>query len=328
MRASSWIKRRNRVFQKSASRIVRNSPNIDVVVAQYTASAEVFHACSDSVVKVLNYPIAHHRWLMNAMQSESLRNPKWSPLLQGHDFTEDELQSLDREIELADLVLVPCSFAASTFIEYGIPASKISIIALGCETANKPQNPKIISSDQPLQILFAGQATQRKGIGYLVEAIQELPGVELTIVGTCSQAARRMIDRYSNISVVPSLPRDELYRLMQESDLLVLPSLAEGFGLVALEAMANGTPCLLSKETFGPDLIRHGENGYILNEVSTESLASAIRKIQNDRSNLVSVGLRASMTATEYSWERYSISVAKRILELHEQLHRTGVASS
>lgn len=316
--AATAIRNRNNAFQKGVKRFLDQHSDVRVVIGQYTAAADAFSQCPKGVLKVLNYPIAHHRWLMAAMKEEGLLNPKWEQLLQGHDFTSEELRLLDEEIEMADLILVPSSFAAQTFLESGVPASKLSVIPLGCASEGIEEHPssKVDPVATPLKVLFAGQATQRKGIGYLVEAVEQVADVQLTIVGPSTSTARSIIGRHKNVVMHGSMPRDKLFQVMRDSDLLVLPSLAEGFGLVALEAMANGTPCLLSNRSFGPDLITHGDNGYILNDISKESIMDSLKEIAGAKNSLSAVGGRAAATARHYSWSRYSETVAEKIEEL------------
>lgn len=315
------LQARNRIFQRKVVKLLRRTPDVDVLIAQYTSADEVFRHAPAGVTKVLNYPIAHHRWLMDAMSDEANVNPEWKNLLQGHDFTERELVSLDQEIELADAVLVPSSFAASTFVERGVPREKLVVIPLGCEPAPAGSGAGTGSfgeEDGLFKVIFAGQATQRKGIGYLVEAVDFLGDVELTVVGPASAECRTIMASYENVTLVRSQPRDKLYELLREADLLVLPSLAEGFGLVALEAMANGTPCLVSRRTFAEDIIVHGENGYILEEVSSASIAEALASIRRDKDALALVSGRAATSAEYFSWDRYSAVVSQEILKLME----------
>jgi glycosyltransferase involved in cell wall biosynthesis len=316
--AAAAIGKRNDAFQKGTKRFLLEHPDVGVVIAQYTAAADTFRQCPEGVLRILNYPIAHHRWLMRAMQEEANRNPTWKALLQGHDFTPQQLKSLDEEIEMADTILVPSSFAARTFVESGVSPSKLCVIPLGCDLGRSQGADSERSSNAGLRVLFAGQATQRKGIGYLIEAVHELDDVHLTIVGSTTPEARSLIARHKNITLKASVPRSTLYDLMRQADILALPSLAEGFGLVALEAMANGTPCLLSAETFGPDLIVDGENGYILKGVSKAFILDALAEIGNDRESLAEVGKRAALTAAEFSWSRYAQDIAEKIAQLSD----------
>lgn len=322
--AAQATRMRNREFQRRACRYIRETPNIQAVVGQYTASTDVFRECLSGVTKILNYPIAHHRWLKDAMQKEADSNPKWKHLLQGHDFTSEQLNALDEEIGMADAILVPSTFAASTFIMSGVPAEKLIVTPLGCDPRPDP-SPTAIKAElegEKLRVLFAGQVTQRKGVGYLVEAVHKLDDAELLIVGPSTPEARDLVERHRNVTVRPSVPRQELYQLMDEADILVLPSLAEGFPLGAIEAMANGTPCLVSNATFGTDVIVHGDNGYILDTVSVDSIVEALTEIGRARETLVGVGIRAAETATDFSWARYSRDIAEEIEELCERARK------
>ncbi|MBD1541857.1 glycosyltransferase family 4 protein [Arthrobacter sp. IA7] len=256
---------------------------------------------------------------MTAMQEEAVRNPKWSHLLQGHDFSPEQLEALDREIELADHILVPSSFAVRTFLESGVPPEKLVMFPLGCASPDEFSVSDIESAvreKRALRVIYAGQVTQRKGIGYLLEAIAGLEGVQLQVVGTAGVQARTALSAYDNVEYIESQPRRNLYQLLQKADVLALPSLAEGFGLVALEAMANGTPCILSRNTFAADVVDDGRNGFILDDVSIEAIQSLITKIGGDPESLERIGAAAAQTAREYSWDRFGAGVARWVLSV------------
>ncbi len=85
-------------------------------------------------------------------------------------------------------------------------------------------------SNRPLRVLFVGALIQRKGIGYLLDAIDQLGSqVELTIVGGRFQANSRVDEACSRWRWFESLPHSRCLDLMQEADVLVLPSLTEGW---------------------------------------------------------------------------------------------------
>ena len=97
---------------------------------------------------------------------------------------------------------------------------------------------------------------------------------------------------------------------MQNADVLLFPSLFEGFGLVITEAMSQGTPVITTDRTIGPDIIRHNENGWIIDAGSTEAIVEAIENILADRRQLIDVGKSAMETARLRPWSRYGEELA------------------
>lgn len=308
-RRGASLRRYLDAFEKSASTAVKKH---DVVFAQYLSAKEIF-AKADGL-KLLNYPIAHHAWVAKAFEQEAERNPKWSHYL--HSFGESNVDSerLDQEIESADYVFVPSSFVRETFTSAGVSASKIVVAPLGWEPAsveNGSAGKACWSPRAKLKALYAGQVTQRKGISYLVSAVSDLHDVELLVVG---QAMPNIVEELaaiskSNVRIVDSVSRGALRQLMSEADVLVLPSLAEGFPLVAIEAMSVGTPCLLTVNTLAPDLIVDGHNGVIIETGSSESIASALKKLAREPELLALMSKNAAATAQEYTWKRYETQI-------------------
>src|SRR5206468_9345000 len=96
---------------------------------------------------------------------------------------------------------------------------------------------------------------------------------------------------------IPSLPHQQILKLMHEHDVLVFPSLFEGFGLVITEAMSQGTPVITTERTVGPDIIDHGQNGWIVEAGSTEALQQAIEELIFKPELVAETGLKAIETA-------------------------------
>ena len=102
---------------------------------------------------------------------------------------------------------------------------------------------------------------------------------------------------------------------MQEHDVLLFPSLFEGFGLVITEAMSQGTPVITTDRTAGPDLIDHGENGWIVEAGSTLALKTCIEQLIEKPETIVKVGKAAIETARKRPWEVYGKELAEAILK-------------
>jgi glycosyltransferase involved in cell wall biosynthesis len=317
------VERRMTAFRSDTAAWVRRlAPQL--LVAQYTSALGAFQA-SPEATKILLYPIAHHDWMAKHLGLEARANPEWAPFLQGADLTIQRRRLLDDEIALASHIVVPSSFARQTFIDSGVAASRLHVLPLGGELDRRHSVNHPLTNQghnvRPLRVLFAGQVNQRKGLSYLLDAASGLQGqVELSLIGPASEAIRQKLRQdYPNVEVGRSLPRPKLLEAMRAADVLVLPSLAEGFGLVALEAMSVGTPAVVTGRTFGSDIIRSGENGWIAEAASADALRTILKRLAEDRTAIVSVGIAAQHTAEQYSWTNYTASIRQF---LAEQLNR------
>ena len=93
---------------------------------------------------------------------------------------------------------------------------------------------------------------------------------------------------------------------MHAAHVLVLPSVFEGFGLVIPEAMSTGMPVIASTHTAGPEIIREGLDGFVLEPDDVEGLADRIERLRSDRPRAVAIGIEAAHRARDFSWEAHS----------------------
>lgn len=181
---------------------------------------------------------------------------------------------------------------------------KIDMIPYGAPPAIVPE---IRKSTARLKLLFAGSLGQRKGISYALEAVEKFGHtVELTLIGR--KAATNCVPLESATRKhrwIPTLSHAEMLREMAEHDLLIFPSLFEGFGLVVLEAMAQGTPVITTEHTCGPDIIENGVDGFIVPIRSADAIAEKIDMLNSDRKRLVSMKHAARRKAEAHRWETY-----------------------
>jgi len=96
---------------------------------------------------------------------------------------------------------------------------------------------------------------------------------------------------------------------MREHDLFVFPSLFEGFGLVLLEAMSQGLPCITTPHTAGPDIIDHGRDGFIVPIRDTEQIVASVRKVLTDPALLPAMKEAALAKAAEWNWQKYEMKL-------------------
>jgi glycosyltransferase involved in cell wall biosynthesis len=110
---------------------------------------------------------------------------------------------------------------------------------------------------------------------------------------------------------LPTLSHAAVLREMQNHDVLVLPSLFEGFGLVILEAMAQGTLVITTDHTAGPDIVENETDGFIVPIRSAEAIAEKLELLARDRERVMSMKAAAKRKAQSRGWDRYRNRLAE-----------------
>jgi glycosyltransferase involved in cell wall biosynthesis len=240
----------------------------------------------------------------------SLRK-EWELALPAEDF-----ERMVLEPTMAERILVASSFTKRTLIENGTPASAITVIPYGVNLQRFTPRRRSRSSAGPLRLLFAGTINQRKGIKYLVEALRILRHrqIQLTVCGRVVDDLSVLKLIASQIDLRPSVSADELVSAYQEADLFVLPSVAEGFGQVLLEALACGVPVLSTRRTAAPDLVDEGVHGFVVEPRRADLLAERIEWALCHRVALAEMRLAARERAEQFHWNRFGESVVEAVL--------------
>jgi len=163
---------------------------------------------------------------------------------------------------------------------------KVKVIPLSFDPKYNALESKKFPSHKNFELLFVGKLRKYKGVEYLIAAIEVLP-VKLTIVGNGEelQALNEQVNELGisdKVLFVTNANDFQLAQIYKKSDLFVLPSIneAEAFGVVQLEAMANGLPVINTNLESGvPYVSLNDFSGITVEPKSSESLKSAISRI-------------------------------------------------
>jgi glycosyltransferase involved in cell wall biosynthesis len=259
-------------------------------------------------------PIGYWSAARKLLQKEIERWPDWVSTMPNFIDSEIKLFRKDEELRLADRIFVASKFTATTLNEFPGRLAPVEIIPYGFPPAvedKKYSNP----SGRKLKLLFVGGLSQRKGIADVFAAVNKFSNhVELTIVGKKLGNDCKALDKALQFHKwIPALPHDRILKLMRENDVLLFPSLFEGFGLVITEAMSQGTPVITTNRTVGPDFIENDKNGWVIEAGTTQALEMAIEKILNKPQMLEQIGRKALATARSRHWELYAQEIAASI---------------
>lgn len=265
-------------------------------------------------------PIGYWRAAKRLLETERERWPDWAPTLTGLEDSEDKLARKDEELRLANKIFVASQFTANTLKDYPGALAPVEVIPYAFPPIAPYRTYPDFSKSKPLKLLFVGGLSQRKGIADLFAAVDNLKKyVELTVVGKkASDQCPALNTALAKHTWIPSLAHNQILKLMQEHDVLVFPSLFEGFGLVITEAMSQGTPVITTDRTAGPDLIKHGDNGWLIEAGSTNALQAAIEELLYQPNRIAEVGRAAMETANKRTWEVYGQELVEAVKKPHQ----------
>ena len=130
--------------------------------------------------------------------------------------------------------------------------------------------------------------------------------VELTLLGTKAAEGCPALDAAVRAHCwIPTLPHAEVLAEMERQDVLVFPSLFEGFGLVILEAMSRGLPVITTAHTAGPDVIEDGRDGYLVPIRSAAAIAEKLELLRCEPTRLAAMREAAHAKAASWTWADY-----------------------
>ncbi|MGC5585118.1 glycosyltransferase [Ornithinimicrobium sp. W1665] len=191
----------------------------------------------------------------------------------------------------------------------GVP----DIVPLGVDAERfSPADRQPPAADAPVQVGYVGRLASHKGVDVLLDAVAAHPGLELTVVGAGPQEheLRQFADEpglRERVRFAGTATQEELPRLLQEMDVLAVPSLTtpgwvEQFGRVVVEAMAAGVPVVASDSGALPDVV--GEAGLLVPEGDSVALGEALLRAAREPGLWQRLRQAGLELAQECSWEQ------------------------
>jgi glycosyltransferase involved in cell wall biosynthesis len=239
---------------------------------------------------------------------------------------EPDFNRLVEEVAMAQHWIVASQFTKKTLMDGGIPGDRVAVVPYGVELNAFSWKKEPYSAGRPLRLLFVGTLGQRKGIKYLVQALELLPAgsVELTVCGRAVDDLAIFRESRVPVKLFPSISSEGLLGAYRLADVFVFPSLAEGFAHVLLEAMASYLPIVSTARTAAPDLIQHGREGFIIKAGSAADLAKNIEEFLRRPERVQVMGEAARRRAEYFTWRRFRQGIAETVGEI---LHQQGKSS-
>lgn len=206
----------------------------------------------------------------------------------------------------------------------GLADRRVCVVPNGVDLAGPVPG---AAPDGAVDLVFVGRLIEEKGAHLLLQALarEALRGATCAIVGTGPQevplrALAAALGLAERVRFVPRLPQPELNALVASARALVLPSAREGFGMVVLEAMALGTPVVVttSAQSAAPDLVSDAEDGFVV-ERHAEALVRPLATLLQSPTLRARMGAAARRKALRHGWDE--------IAERQEAVYREAVGA-
>jgi len=302
-----WIAERCDPFvSERHDRIVasRLRPGADLFVgwsSQCRASIDAAHALG--MTTVVERGSAHIEWQRDQLTDE--RGATGLPVEIPHERSvEQELA----EYAATDYIAVPSTFAARTFVERGVAASKLLVNPYGVDLslfdgAGRGDEAPGAAPDA-LRVIHVGRVSAQKGVHYLVDASRRA-GARLTLVGAIDPGMGAVV-REPHVTAIGAVPGAALPDHYRRADVFCLLSIQDGLALVVAQAMAMGLPVIATPNSGAEELITDGENGFIVPARDPAAAAARLRLLAGDPARRREIGLRArARVATGFDWAHY-----------------------
>ena len=298
----------------SSSLVSINAKPIDMIWSMSSfSSLHIKHFQSEGVKCVVDHGSLHEKTELDILTSE-FNNYGFRPF--GNTLNPWIINLQQSEFMDANLVVCCSQLAKISLINNGVPSDKILVNQLGVDLDGF--SPSLFRNDSDIfRFIYVGNMNPRKGVHYLLQAWKLFDDhkAELLLVGspTIDPVFHNYMSDFmkddSRIRFIGSVSESDLVRYYNESDVFILPSLADGWGMVVLQAMSCGLPVIVSSMTGAKEAVDHGYSGTIIKPGCAESILEALMFYRSlPKVTIREMGMNArERVSAGYKWEDYGL---------------------
>jgi glycosyltransferase involved in cell wall biosynthesis len=295
----------DRLLSEKAGQVAlrRQAP---LIAYSYYADAAFRRMEGSGLPRVLFQVHPHGKYLRELFREEIQKVPEAKASLMEETEMSPLFRHNDEAFAMADAVICASSFTKHSLAAAG-STKPAHVVGYGVDLELFSAR-AVAPAARALTVGFVGALSQRKGARYLLAALAALPrGSARLILYTRASVDRDLIRGFESVDVEirGGLTDAELAADLKRCDLVALPSIAEGFGLVILEAMACGVPVLCTTSTGGADFLRHRQNGLLVEPGSKDAILRELEWALTHRDGLFQIGQAARAEAEKHTWAAY-----------------------
>jgi glycosyltransferase involved in cell wall biosynthesis len=233
---------------------------------------------------------------------------------------------LSRVLRDASKVLVPTAdYRDLVCAKYRLRPDRVAVVDNGTDHRIVDQPKSLSQQGKTAKLLFVGRLAVQKNLPLMLKAVANYrdkygADFQLSIVGDGNlrsdiESEIRQLELGSMVRLVGPLYGAALESIYEESDLFILTSIFESFGLVLVEAMAKALPIVSVYIPAVRNVVYNGENGLLV-ESAPEALADAIHQLLTDKDFYAKVSINNLATSHRYTWE----AVVNKISAVYDSL--------
>jgi glycosyltransferase involved in cell wall biosynthesis len=209
------------------------------------------------------------------------------------------IERISREWQQADKVIVHSEHSRAALLAQGVDASRCVVIPPAFKSSITPVARRPDPS-RPFRVLFVGNHCLAKGYHVFVDAARKSgKGFEFISVGSQTLKSGYLEEASRHVTILGPKSQSGVREQMEKADVLVFPTLSDGFGLVQLEAMAAGLP-VIATACCG-EVVQGGINGRIVPPRDATAIVTALRELREDPSQYEQFSHAASERARDFS---------------------------
>jgi glycosyltransferase involved in cell wall biosynthesis len=311
---STWLKR----FAHSPDMkkyIQENIDQFDIVHIHGAYQFPIYYASRFSLKNNIPYVLTPRGMLMKNVISGKNKILKkiWIALLDKKVIKKSSTVHVTSSIEFNDIVDI-----------FNVQSELITNIPNGLEVPDAPYENNRLTPNVDYA-LFLGRLNWKKGLEKLLGAWSDVERYHLFIVGNDEDGYQKYLERIvidlnlaNRVHFIGHV-EGEKWKIYSDAKLFILPSYAENFGNVILEAMAMGCPVLTTKETGASEIVKRYDAGVVVDAcISKKNLARVINETLDNKKMLKTMGGNGRTVLKNYSWD----IIAKKMINAYEEIKK------
>jgi len=213
------------------------------------------------------------------------------------------------DLLFADKIIAHSLKDKKLFLKISNP-NRISLVNYGI---NWERLSKIKRKNDGKTLIYVGRLAKNKRLDRILHVLyhlkKKIPDIKLLLIGSDWGEKEKLIrlakelDVLGNMEFVGSVPHEKVEKCLSKSDIFLLSSSYEGFGISVLEAMASGLPVVVNNIPSMKEIISNGKNGFVVDFSKYKKVSKLIIKILKDKKLQKSIDRNAKASTKKYDWE-------------------------